>query len=41
MPNIYYIEIDVYKSKLVPQMEVLKSTLPALDIKTRKGFMGY
>ncbi len=40
-PNVYYIELDVYKSKLVPQMEVLKSTLPALDIKTRKRFMGY
>ena len=41
VPNIYYIELDVYKSKLVAQMETLKSTLPDLGINTRKRFMGY
>ena len=41
VPNVYYIELDVYKSKLVAQVEALKSTLPGLDINTRKRFMGY
>ena len=41
VPNIYYIELDVYKSKLVPQVEALKSILSDLDINTRKRFMGY
>ena len=41
VPNIYYIELDVYKSKLVPQVEALKSILFDLDINTRKRFMGY
>ena len=41
VPNIYYIELDVYKSKLVPQIEALKSNLPDLGVNTRKRFMGY
>ena len=41
VPNIYYIELDVYKSKLVAQIESLKSTLPDLAVNTRKRFMGY
>ena len=41
VPNIYYIELDVYKSKLVAQIEALKSTFPDLAINTRKRFMGY
>jgi hypothetical protein len=41
VPNIYYIELEVYKSKLVAQIESLKSTLPDLDVNTRKRFMGY
>ena len=41
VPNIYYIELDVHKSKIVEQIEALKSTLPDLGVNTRKRFMGY
>jgi hypothetical protein len=41
VPNIYYIELDVHKSKIVEQIEALKSTLPDLAVNTRKRFMGY
>ncbi len=41
VPNIYYIELDVHKSKIVEPIEALKSTLPDLGVNTRKRFMGY
>jgi hypothetical protein len=41
VPNTYYIELDIYKSKIVEQLEALKSTFPDLEINTRKRFMGY
>ena len=41
VPNVYYIELGVFKSSKNTVMSELKIKLPYLDISSRKRFMGY
>ena len=41
VPNVYYIELGIFKSSASPVMSELKIKLPYLNISSRKRFMGY
>ncbi|MEK9620508.1 MAG: hypothetical protein VW078_10485, partial [Flavobacteriales bacterium] len=41
VPNVYYIELGVFKSSKNTVMSELKIKLPYLNISSRKRFMGY
>jgi len=41
VPNVYYIELGIFKSSASPVMSESKIKLPYLNISSRKRFMGY